>query len=350
MVNKTEQASIAAAIKKQIREQIRQAARERYQKLQQLKGQQELQIQQLKLQRKQELQIKKEKAAEQKLAYQQLELQRKQAAEQAVQHAIAILRDVGKKLQALNDGYVWIVCFRNTLLPTLSWQASAHPSRDEALAWKISHSEAYPGITFTYDILAFNANVMKNLLVDMKPTSAPAGFRWDKASSILQEQDLKIICTFRTITHLPNMRFLHWVQYFNGSQTKNRCQNFCLSDVLVNALHLGYGEIVPLNRIANNLETRGIGCSIEYETRSMVIHQRELTAPTIPDATPSLFLNEAAAENMINAFADKCNSPFKDKIVEKLHEFIISAKQDVIRIAVARRAGTVVRYGPRGIL
>jgi hypothetical protein len=110
--------------------------------------------------------------------------------------------------------------------------------------------------------------------------------------------------------------------------------------VLVNALHLGYGDPVPLNRQCNDLIKRGIGCSIEYETRLRVIHQRELTAPTIPDATPSLFLNEADtadATNMINAFADICKSPFKFEIVKKLKEIIITAKQDVISIALARR-------------
>ncbi len=133
MVNKTE---LARAAKREIKWERKQAARELYQQTSQLKRQQELQRQQLELQRKQELQIKKEKAAEKKLAYQQLEPQRKQAAEQA----IANLNKVGEKLQALEDGFVWMVCFRNTLLATLSWQASAHESKEEAIAWKISHS------------------------------------------------------------------------------------------------------------------------------------------------------------------------------------------------------------------
>ena len=77
-----------------------------------------------------------------------------------------------------------------------------------------------------------------------------------------------------------------------------------MSDVLVNALHLGYGEIVPLNRKSNGIQTRGIGCSIDYDTRLKIIQHIEGIAPSIQDATASLFLNEAAAENMIYAFAD----------------------------------------------
>ncbi len=106
---------------------------------------------------------------------------------------------------------------------------------------------------------------------------------------------------------------------------------------MVNALHLGYGKIVPLNRRSNHLPTRGIGCSEGYDTSQMVIQHIERIAPSIPDATPSQFQNEAAAEKMISAFAEKCNSPYTSKIVQKLHEFIITAKQDVIKISVVRR-------------
>jgi hypothetical protein len=84
-----------------------------------------------------------------------------------------------------------------------------------------------------------------------------------------------------------------------GNNSKTRCQQFCLSDVLVNTLHLGYGEVVPLNRQSNCLPTRGIGCSDGYANR--MNQQIEFKVPSIPDATPSQFQNEAAAENMISA-------------------------------------------------
>ena len=79
--------------------------------------------------------------------------------------------------------------------------------------------------------------------------------------------------------------------------------------------------------------------SIDYDTRMMVIQQREQMAPSTPDAIPNPFLNEADtadAKNKISAFTEKCNSPFKSKTDEKLHEFT-DAKKDVISIALVRR-------------
>ncbi len=84
------------------------------------------------------------------------------------------------------------------------WQASAHPSRDEALEWKkifvVKH-----GSKFTFDILAFNAQVMKRTLIEMNtPLNISAGHRWDKSSKNLQQEEIKIMYTYRMNRRRPN--------------------------------------------------------------------------------------------------------------------------------------------------
>jgi hypothetical protein len=96
------------------------------------------------------------------------------------------------------------------------------------------------------------------------------------------------------------MRILTWVQYVNGNNNKTQCQQFCVSDVLVNALHLGYGEIVPLNRKSNGLPTRGIGCSTYVYISKMIFEQIELKGPSIPGATSSVFLNDGVVPSKQN--------------------------------------------------
>ncbi len=109
-----------------------------------------------------------------------------------------------------------VTCFRDRKnddaekkIKQLYWQASAHPSRDEALEWKkifvVKHGSKY-----TFDVLAFNAHVMNQCLIEINtPLNVPAGFKLDKTSSIIQQKDFTIKYSYGMNRKFPNTRFLH---------------------------------------------------------------------------------------------------------------------------------------------